>query len=226
MLEACGLNCSVRCTSGADTLPSSLGAFGAFPKARSRSSPTNSRLAGIAGALFSPGLTHCMLFGPPAIGTRGPEKGGRSGPGYIDARGAMGFARSALGPVGILIGAFLGEVLTEMAFRGPEGMTPGEASLAWKGGGRGLEKDGDTLARKAAWGPVGGGRFLARGTCGRGAAGGAVDTADLGSTLSLPDRLLAVLGAGPEAIGGGRDGGSGRSCSVGGSLFSWLWMSA
>lgn len=44
--------------------------------------------------------------------------------------GAIGFALSAFGPVGILMGALLGEVVFDSGFRGPEGMAPGDASLA------------------------------------------------------------------------------------------------
>lgn len=61
--------CDVRCGCVAETLFSSLGALGAFPNDRSRSSVGNSRLVGIDGRFdVNPGRTHCMLFGPPLKG--------------------------------------------------------------------------------------------------------------------------------------------------------------
>jgi hypothetical protein len=61
--------CGVRCGCVAETLFSSLGALGAFPNDRSRSSVGNSRLVGIDGRFdVKPGRTHCMLFGPPLNG--------------------------------------------------------------------------------------------------------------------------------------------------------------
>lgn len=61
--------CGVLCGCVAETLFSSLGALGAFPNDRSRSSVGNSRLVGIDGLfVVNPGRTHCMLFGPPLKG--------------------------------------------------------------------------------------------------------------------------------------------------------------
>jgi hypothetical protein len=68
-----------------------------------------------------PGLTHCMLFGPPLIGALGAEKASRSWGGYIGGGlGAIG-VRSAFGPVGIFAGRLLGDVLTAggAPLRGP-----------------------------------------------------------------------------------------------------------
>lgn len=100
-----------RCGWTPAVLVSSLGALGAVPKDLSLSS--NSRLEGIDGRFgIRPGLTHCMLLGPPLIGARGAENEGRSVGGYIEGGlGAMG-VRSALGPVGILAGRLFGDVLT------------------------------------------------------------------------------------------------------------------
>jgi hypothetical protein len=105
-----------------EVLASSLGAFGAVPNDRSRSSWGNSRLLGMEGRLgMRPGLTHCMLFGPPLIGALGVEKAGRSWGGYIGGGlGAIG-VRSAFGPVGMFAGKLFGDVLTMGAppLRGP-----------------------------------------------------------------------------------------------------------
>ena len=63
------LACDVLCDCAAETLFSSLGALGAVPNGRSRSSTGNSRLVGTEGRLeVKPGRTHCMLFGPPLRG--------------------------------------------------------------------------------------------------------------------------------------------------------------
>jgi len=71
--------CEVRCDCAAETLFSSLGALGAVPNGRSRSSAGNSRLVGIDGRLeLKPGLTHCMLFGPPVKSPLGGGKPDRS----------------------------------------------------------------------------------------------------------------------------------------------------
>lgn len=107
---------SARWDSGAETLASSLGAFGAVPKARSRSSVGNSRLVGIVDRLFkfNPGLTHCMLLGGPFIGIRGGGKPGRSEGGYIGGRAAIEFPLSAFGPVGMFAGSVFGDVLVSI----------------------------------------------------------------------------------------------------------------
>ena len=137
-----GLDVSDRCNSEAGVLDSSLGAFGVEPYGRSRSSAGSSRLAGMEGARlfrFSPGLTHCMLFGGTPSGIRDPEKPGRSEGGYMDGLAAIGLFLSALGPVGMLAGKDLGEVLLLIPEDGPLPLVlrapivgciaPGDASL-------------------------------------------------------------------------------------------------
>lgn len=98
------------------TLLSNFGALGGAPNDLSRSSFGNSRLVGMVARFgISPGRTHCMLFGPPAIGARGAEKFGRSEGGYIaGGLGAIGVL-SALGPVGMLAGKLFGDVLIVIA---------------------------------------------------------------------------------------------------------------
>jgi hypothetical protein len=147
---------------------SSLGAFGAVPKDRSRSSFGNSRFAGIEGRfVIRPGRTHCMLLGPPLIGALGAENGRRSGGGYIGGgRGAMG-VRSAFGPVGIFAGKLLGDVLTGAApvLRGPRAaaFAIGDASRGAYGGNGVRENWGEALGRNAACGAIGGGRDFGAG---------------------------------------------------------------
>jgi hypothetical protein len=157
----------MRCDWVANVLASSLGAFGAAPNDRSRSSLGNSRLLGTEGRFgIRPGLTHCMLLGPPLMGARGAEKEDRSGGGYIGGcLGAIG-VRSAFGPVGMLAGKLLGEVPTEApALRGPKPalMALGDASRGACGGNGVLANCGDALARNAACGAIGGGRGLGAG---------------------------------------------------------------
>lgn len=149
--------CDVRWGCVADTLFSSLGALGAFPNGRSRSSVGNSRLVGMEGRLdVKPGRTHCMLFGPPLKGPLARGNPGLSGWLYGGGgRGAIGVL-SAFGPVGMFAGRLLGEVLTAgplpLPTRGPnvEGAAFGDASRGEYGGRVALEKEGDTLARRAA----------------------------------------------------------------------------
>lgn len=151
-----------------EVLFSSRGAFGAVPKDLSRSSTGNSRFVGIDGRLgMRPGLTHCILFGPPLMGALGAENGIRSEGGYmVGGRGAIG-VRSAFGPVGILAGKLLGEVLVgpKPALRGPcAGLFAfGEGSRGAYGGNGALENCGEVLLRKAACGAIGGGRGLGAG---------------------------------------------------------------
>jgi hypothetical protein len=157
-----------RCIWELDALVSSLGALGGVPNDRSRSSTGNSRLLGTEGRLgIRPGLTHCILLGPPLIGALGAEKPSRSGGGYIGGgRGAIG-VRSAFGPVGIFAGKLFGEVLAGAAppLRGPraEAFALGDASRGAYGGKGALENCGDAFVRKAAWGAMGGGRGLGAG---------------------------------------------------------------
>lgn len=79
--------------------------------------------------------------------------------------------RSALGPVGILAGKVLGDVLTEevlpLPLRGPkaEGAAPGETSRAACGGNGGRENCGDAFARNPACGAMGGGRGFGAWPC-------------------------------------------------------------
>jgi hypothetical protein len=150
-----------------DVLASRRGALGAVPNGRSRSSFGNSRLLGTDGLLgIRPGLTHCMLLGPPLIGARWVENDERSGGGYIGGGlGAIG-VRSAFGPVGILAGKLFGEVLTEAPpLRGPRAalVALGDASRGACGGNGALANCGDAFARNAACGPIGGGRGLGAG---------------------------------------------------------------
>lgn len=114
-----GLVISVRCGSEAEMLVSSLGALGAVPYGRSRSSES-SRFAGTVVLLFKfrPGLTHCMLLGGPPRGILG-EKPERSAGGYIGGLTPIGLLRSALGPVGIFAGKLFGEVLLFIIEGGP-----------------------------------------------------------------------------------------------------------
>ena len=79
-------------------------------------------------------------------------------------------ALSAFGPVGMLAGRLFGEVLTEegkppLLTRGPKlgGTALGEASRWVYCGSCALAKEGDALARSAAWGPLGGTRGLGDG---------------------------------------------------------------
>jgi hypothetical protein len=114
-----------------------------------------------------PGLTHCMLFGPPLIGALGAEKASRSCGGYIGGgRGAIG-VRSAFGPVGMFAGKLFGEVFTADVppLRGPlaEEFALGDASRGVYGGKGALENCGDALVRNAACGATGGGRGLGAG---------------------------------------------------------------
>jgi hypothetical protein len=114
-----------------------------------------------------PGLTHCMLFGPPLIGALGAEKASRSWGGYIGGGlGAIG-VRSAFGPVGIFAGKLFGDVLTMGAFplRVPatKEFALGDASRGAYGGNGALENCGDVLLRSAACGAIGGGRGLGAG---------------------------------------------------------------
>ena len=159
-----------RCVCVTVTLFSSLGALGAVPNARSRSSLGNSRLVGTIGRLgMRPGRTHCMLLGPPPIGALGAGKPGLSDGGYIEGgRVAIGVL-SAFGPVGILAGKLLGDVLIKEALplplRDPSavGSPLGDVSLGAYCGSWALEKDGDALARSAACGATGGARGLGAG---------------------------------------------------------------
>lgn len=151
-------------------LLSSLGALGALPNALSRSSFGNSRLLGTVGRLaISPGRTHCILLGPPPIGALGAGKLGLSDGGYIGGgRDAIGVL-SAFGPVGILAGKLLGDVLIKVAFplllRGPSvvGNALGDASIGAYCESWALGTDGDALARSAACGATGGGRGFGAG---------------------------------------------------------------
>jgi hypothetical protein len=97
-----------------------------------------------------------MLFGPPLIGALGAEKLDRSDGGYIGGGLGANGALSAFGPVGMLAGKLLGEVLFADVFplplRGPnDGRAPlGDASLGVYWGRVALEKDGDAWARNVA----------------------------------------------------------------------------
>ena len=149
--------CDVRCDWAAEILLSSLGALGAFPNDRSRSSVGNSRLVGIDGRFdVNPGRTHCMLFGPPL---KGPlARGNPDLSAWLyggGGRGTIGVL-SAFGPVGMFAGRLLGEVLIvgplPLPTRGPnvEGVALGDASRGAYDGRVALEKEGDTLALRAA----------------------------------------------------------------------------
>lgn len=144
-----------------------------------------------------PGLTHCILFGPPLIGALDAENGTRSEGGYIGGgRGAMG-VRSAFGPVGILAGKLLGEVLTAEtpALRGPRTAAEfalGDASRGAYGGNGALENCGDVLLRNAACGAIGAGRGFGAGPC--------------GGDLDGPEKFAGPNGTeGPVGAGGGPD---------------------
>jgi hypothetical protein len=184
-----------------EVLVSSRGAFGAVPNDRSRSSVGNSRLLGIEGRLgIKPGLTHCILFGPPLIGALGGANTGRSEGAYMGGgRGAIG-VRSAFGPVGMLAGKLFGEACMEEGTPPLRGPNPGfelEATSCGTWGGNGaLGNCGDALVRKAACGAIGGGRGLGAGPCGGDLAGAEVWVATDGT--------------------GGGGGGGGTAAGVGG----------
>ena len=84
---------------------------------------------------------------------------------------------SALGPVGMLAGKLFGDVLMDaspLPLRGPDGgggIAPGGTSLGEYGCSGVLENDGETVALRAACGPVGGGRARGAGPCGGDFAG-------------------------------------------------------
>lgn len=140
----------------------------------------------------------------------------------MEGRGAIGGALSALGPVGMLTGRLLGEVLNDMACLGPEGTAPGDASLGAYGAATGLTNDGDRFERSPACGPVGGAR-----TRGANPRGGELAAGCRAGFCSIV-LLSGPGGFGTECIdeeGVGLCGPSIRGCSVIDILESWLGIS-